>query len=270
MHAEAWAGKTIVLTGGSSGIGEALLELLSRIQCRIINLSRTEPELVTKIGKKKEKRSAEIFHITTDLSSEKDIDKAVSKIAKITDEVNVLFNNAGITTHSRFDETRVETFHKAFAINFFGPIHLNLRLLPYLKKAKGVVLVTSTVSGLYGIPGRSVYSSSKAALHAAMDSARIELSEQGLRFITFCPPYTKTNLRSHGIDGDGNLLREGQYQGKSRSPEDVARKMIESVENKNSRLVLIDSSGFLLKWLRTVWPALLERILFKKLYKDFH
>ncbi|MGJ4748037.1 SDR family oxidoreductase [Leptospira sp. SA-E8] len=270
MQTDLWKGKTIVITGGSSGIGEALLESLSQIPCKLINLSRSEPELVRKISKKKEKRPAEIFHIQADLSSEKEINKAVAKLAKLTDGIDVLFNNAGITAHSRFDQTQIEAFRKAFDVNFFGPVFLTMRLLPFLKKNKGAVMVTSTVSGLYGVPARSAYSSSKSALHAVMESARIELSEEGLRFIIFCPPYTKTNLRSNGIDGDGQKLGESHYSGKSKTPQEVAEKMIRSIEDPNSRLVVMDKSGFFMKWMRNISPSFLEKVLYKKLYKDFH
>ncbi|TGK27621.1 SDR family NAD(P)-dependent oxidoreductase [Leptospira yasudae] len=267
MNPAFWTGKTIVVTGGSSGIGEAVLASLSKIRCNLINLSRTQPELL----KRKGSLAADLIHIPTDLSSEKEIDKAVKKISKDYRGIDVLFANAGVTTHSRFDGTRIETFRKTFDINFFGPLYLIQRLLPQIKLAKGSVIATSTVSGLYGIPGRSAYSSSKSALHAALEAARIELSEEGLSFIIFCPPYTRTKLRASGLDGDGNPLNEAQFQGKKiKSPEEVADKMLIAVEDPESRLVIMDSSGFFLKWLRNIAPAFLERTLFKKLYKDFH
>ncbi|MBM9502293.1 SDR family NAD(P)-dependent oxidoreductase [Leptospira sp. 201903071] len=267
MNPDYWKGKTIVVTGGSSGIGEAILSTLSKIDCKLINLSRTQPELL----KRKNTFVADLLHIPTDLSSEKEIDKAIKKISKEYRGIDVLFANAGVTTHSRFDGTRIETFRKTFDINFFGPVYLIQRLLPQIKLNLGTVIATSTVSGLYGIPGRSAYSSSKSALHAALEAARIELSEQGLSFIIFCPPYTKTKLRASGLDGDGKTLNEGYYPSKKiKTPEEVALRMLNAVEDPESRLVLMDSSGFFLKWLRNIAPAFLERTLFKKLYKDFH
>ncbi|PJZ57129.1 SDR family NAD(P)-dependent oxidoreductase [Leptospira barantonii] len=267
MDPSFWTNKTIVVTGGSSGIGEAVLEILSKLDCTLVNLSRTEPALL----KRKGNIAADLIHIPTDLSSEKEIDKAVKKISKDLRGIDVLFANAGVTTHSRFDGTRIETFRKTFDINFFGPIYLIQRLLPQIKLNRGSVIATSTVSGLYGIPGRSAYSSSKSALHAALEAARIELSEDGLSFIIFCPPYTKTKLRASGLDGDGNVLNEAQHSSKKiKSPQEVALKMIEAVEDPGSKLVIMDSSGFFLKWLRNIAPGFLERTLFKKLYKDFH
>ncbi|MEM7184756.1 MAG: SDR family NAD(P)-dependent oxidoreductase, partial [Spirochaetota bacterium] len=124
--------------------------------------------------------------------------------------------------------------------------------------------------GLYGIPGRSVYSSSKAALHAVFESLRIELQEDGVRSILFCPPYTRTNLRTSGLDANGKKLQEAQYSGNIKTPEEVALAMLQAVQNPNSRLVVMDRSGFFVKWLRNLAPAFLERVLYKKLYKDFH
>ncbi|HNO23259.1 MAG TPA: 3-ketoacyl-ACP reductase, partial [Leptospiraceae bacterium] len=112
--------------------------------------------------------------------------------------------------------------------------------------------------------------SSKSALHAVFESLRIELSEEGIRSIIFCPPYTKTNLRTSGLDAKGEKLQEEQAKGKIKTPEEVAEEMVKAMENPNSRLVTMDKSGIVVKWLRLFAPAFLEKILFKKLYNDFH
>jgi short-subunit dehydrogenase len=154
-------------------------------------------------------------------------------------------------------------------VNFFGNVHLTLELIEALKKARGMVMVTSTVSGLYGIPGRSAYSSSKAALHAVYESLRVELSDYGVRSIIFCPPYTRTALRTSGLDAQGNQLNEEQASGKIKTPEEVAIEMVAAAEDPNSRLVIIDKSGFFVKWMRNLAPAFLEKVLRKKLHHDF-
>ncbi|MCB1191257.1 MAG: SDR family NAD(P)-dependent oxidoreductase [Leptospiraceae bacterium] len=263
MSQEFWENKNVVITGTSSGIGEAVLNELNQIKCTVFALDRSP---ANEIAKKK----AEIVQIKCDISSDEDISKAQEIIGKKTQKVDVLFNNAGITTHGRFDKTDISVFRKSFDINFFGTVNLTLKLIEFIKNAKGAIITTSTVSGLYGIPGRAVYSSSKSALHAVFESVRIELSEYGVRSIIFCPPYTKTNLRTTGMDAKGNQLNEAQYSGKLLTPEEVAREMMRAVENPNSRLVTFDKSGKFVKWLRLFAPGFLERFLFKKLYDDFH
>lgn len=263
MNQSLWQNKNIIITGASSGIGEALLNALSGIPCRIFTLDRNPKTQATRT-------TAEVIPLLCDITKESDLQAASEKILSMTDSVDFLFNNAGITAHGRFDKTDISVFRKTFEVNFFGNIHLTLLLVGALKKARGMVMVTSTVSGMYGIPGRAAYSSSKAALHAVYESLRIELSEFGVRSIIFCPPYTRTALRTSGLDASGNALNEEQAKGKIKTPEEVAESMIEAAENPNSRLVIIDKSGFFVKWMRVIAPSFLERILFKKLYHDFH
>jgi short-subunit dehydrogenase len=263
MNTKFWQNKKIVITGTSSGIGEAILAALKDVPCTIFALDRN-PKKIEFF------HNAEIIPLKCDISLDSDIIEVQKQILTKTDKVDVLFNNAGITTHGRFDETNINVFRKTFDINFFGTVNLTSKLIEPIKLAKGVIIVTSTVSGLYGVPSRSAYSASKAALHAVFEAIRIELSEVGVRSILFCPPYTKTNLRTSGLTGSGEKLNDKQHDGKLLSPEQVANAMLSAVENKNSRLVTIDSSGFFVKVLRLFAPALLERKMFKKLYNDFH
>jgi NAD(P)-dependent dehydrogenase (short-subunit alcohol dehydrogenase family) len=280
INREYWKGKTVLITGASSGIGEAIFTLLSGTVAKAYILSR-DPKPISEIGipnvkqdkglERANKGITQIISINCDLSQSNQVEKAIEQILKEEKkEIDVIFNNAGITAHGRFDSTKMEVFRQTFEINFFGPIRLIQGLLSLLKPNKGIVISTSTVSALYGVPGRSAYSSSKSALHAVMEAFRIEMSEFGIRSILVCPPYTKTKLRTSGLDADGSILSEEQASGKIKTPEEVAEKILEAVENKKSRLVTIDKSGFAMKVLRLFNPALLERILFKKLYKDFH
>ncbi len=261
MNTSLWKDKTIVITGTSSGIGKALMLHLSDVETRIFTIDRS-PTTIPK-GK------AEIVPILCDITKEEDIKHASAEILKATSTVDYLFNNAGITAHGRFDKMNISVFRRTFDVNFFGNVHLTLELIEALKKARGMVMVTSTVSGLYGIPGRSAYSSSKAALHAVYESLRVELSDYGVRSIIFCPPYTRTALRTSGLDAQGNKLNEEQASGKIKTPEEVAIEMVAAAEDPNSRLVIIDKSGFFVKWMRNFSPAFLERMLRKKLHHDF-
>jgi short-subunit dehydrogenase len=262
MNHKFWENKHIVITGSSSGIGEAVLNTLKQVPCTLYALDRTP--------KATESSKAKIIPVTCDLSKPDELINASKEISKNTDKIDVLFNNAGITAHGRFDQTDISVFRRTFDINFFGTVNLTSLLIESIKKAKGTIIVTSTVSGLYGIPGRSAYSSSKAALHAVFESLRIELSEFGVKSIIFCPPYTKTALRTSGLDGSGKTLNEDQAKGNIKTPEEVALAMVAAVENPNSKLVTMDKSGIFVKWLRLLSPSALEKHLFKKLYNDFH
>lgn len=268
MKTSFWKEKVVLITGASSGIGEALWKILLPFVSKIYLLQRREPNY-TLVQNSKDKT---IF-LSTDLSNSTSLQKSLEKILhweKSGPGIHALFNNAGITAHGRLDSTKLEVFRKTFEINFFAPIQITQSLTPLLKKAKGVVVTTSTVSGLYGVPGRAAYSSSKSAIQAAMESYRIEMSEFGVRSVIVCPPYTRTALRTSGLDAEGKQLSEPQAGENIKTPEEVAYKIIQAAENPKARLVTIDPSGFVMKTLRLFAPGLLEKIMYQKLYKDFH
>jgi len=262
-----WNGKVILITGASSGIGEALLKELSIYPVTIIAMARRAAEIKKPL---QANDRMELIPIAVDLQDPASIEDAVALIPREIARIDVLFNNAGITAHGRFDTLSMDVFRKTFATNFFGPVQLIQLLLGRLKNARGSVVTTSTVSALYGVPGRAAYSASKSALHAAMESMRIELSEEGVRSVLVCVPYTETALRKSGLGADGTILNEEQASRRLKTPSEVALMLMSSAQDKNARLVTMDKSGFFLKWMRNFAPAFLEKILFKKLYHDFH
>jgi len=291
VNSNFWKGKTVLITGASSGIGEAIFHRLDGIASTIYLLSRnpkitqtkktkdSKQDITSAIKNKNEQEhgsengqvKSELISIACDLSKSDQVEKALKSILKSNPSgIDVIFNNAGITAHGRFESTKMDVFRQTFETNFFGPIRLIQGLVPELVKVKGVVISTSTVSALYGVPGRAAYSSSKSAVHAAMESFRIEMSEQDVRSILVCVPYTKTKLRQSGLDADGSILQEEQASGKIKTAYEVALSILEAVENPKSKLVTIDKSGFAMKLLRLISPNTLEKIMFKKLYKDFH
>lgn len=264
---EFWNNKVVVITGASSGIGAALLTELSGYPLTIIAMARRADEILLPA---RSHSHLKLIRIAIDLQDPSSIDDAISLFPKEILGIDVFFNNAGITAHGRFEDLHMDVFRKTFATNFFGPVQLIQGLLDRIKFAKGRVVTTSTVSALYGVPGRAAYSASKSAMHAAMESMRIELMEEGVRSALVCVPYTKTALRKSGLGADGKILDEEQANRKLKTPEEVARLLMKTASEEQPRLVTMDMSGFFLKWMRNLSPSLLEKILFKKLYRDFH
>ncbi|GBF51969.1 KR domain protein [Leptospira ryugenii] len=260
-----WDNRVVLITGASSGIGEALLRQLAKSNSTIIAIARRAEQISLPEGAK-----AQLISLSVDLRDEASILTAIQEIKTKVKQIDVIFNNAGITAHGRFDEIQIKVYHETFATNFFGPILLIQGLLPELKRGKGMVVTTSTVSALYGIPGRAPYSASKAALHAAMEAMRIELREEEIGVALVCVPYTKTALRTSGLGPDGKILDEAQANRPLMSPEEVAEALVQIARKKNSRLVTIDKTGFFVKWMRNLSPSFLEKTLFRKLYHDFH
>ncbi|MEQ9366529.1 MAG: SDR family NAD(P)-dependent oxidoreductase, partial [Leptospirales bacterium] len=184
--------------------------------------------------------------------------------------LDVLINNAGITAHGRFDESDPAVLRKAMELNFFAAVELTgelLGLVQVSREARRAIVFVSTPSGLYGVPGRFAYSASKAAGHAWMDTLRCELHVDRIDAVTFCPGYTRTNLRMSGLAANGQRLSEAQSK-HARDPEWMAVRLRRAVERGGRRVVLTGFQGRLVYWLRTLAPALLEWLMRKKLKHD--
>ena len=270
--------KIVLLTGASSGIGEATARELARRGARLVLVARRESELQrvaldieTETGLAPTLIPADLTLPADRLKIRDTLEAAANKneYKNAAPELHVLINNAGITAHGRFDEMAPEVLRKTFEINFFAMSELTSLLLPLMKKTTGnkAILLVSTPSGLYGVPGRFAYSASKAAGHALIETLRLELGDFGFQTGLFCPGYVKTNLRSSGLGPDGKVLQEEQARG-ARTPEEAALKLLGTLE-KNKRIAFLGPNGPVVYWLRTLAPGLLERIMARKLKKDF-
>lgn len=147
--------RTVLLTGGSSGIGLAAVQLFVSKGWRVIELSRSGQS------------SASVVHIHCDVTDENSVQSAVEEAMKHTDYIDVVVSNAGFGISGPIEFTSVEEAKKQFDVNFFGAMRLVKAVLPILRKQhNGRILFTSSVAADLSIPYQSFYSASKSALNA--------------------------------------------------------------------------------------------------------
>ncbi|MBL8018047.1 MAG: SDR family NAD(P)-dependent oxidoreductase [Leptospirales bacterium] len=262
-------GKNVLITGASSGIGAAAaIEAATRGAFPIL-VARRREELARVAALIQNNTGRLPLFQSCDLTQETDRKALTTWLAGVVDSLPVLINNAGITAHGRFDQTRPEVLERTMQVNFFAPVFLTQELLPLMRKAEGKkkIVLVSTPSALHGVPGRFAYSASKAAGHAWIETIRIELKDEGFDTLLFCPGYTTTALRTSGLAGDGSTLEEEQASG-ARTPEDVAKLLLVAIR-KDERIAFTNAAGRYLYYMRTMAPGTLENALGKKLKKDF-
>ncbi|MBX7059437.1 MAG: SDR family oxidoreductase [Leptospirales bacterium] len=257
----------VLITGASSGIGEATARELASAGARLTLVARRMPELrrvASEIAPPEEP-----LLVDADITSAQDRRRIRAAVEQRFGALNVLINNAGITAHGRFDESDLAIMRSAMELNFFAAAELTQELLPLIKRAEGArrILLVSTPSGLYGVPGRFAYSASKAAGHVWMETMRSELHGDRIRTVIYCPGYVRTNLRSSGLAADGSRLSDEQASG-AISPQQAARRLLRALRGRR-RIVLGDKLGRIVYWLRTLAPGLLEWLMRKRLKKDF-
>ena len=201
-------GKTILITGASSGIGKATAIECSKMGAKVIITARNVERLEQTI---KQMAGSDHEYIKADLSKSEDIKKLIS----ILPEIDGLVNNAGISKPTLTQFISEEVVNDIFLVNTFAPIYLTQGLLKQKRiKNKGSIVFTSSISGLAcSEVGESLYSASKAAINGFVKGAAIELATKGIRLNTVNPGLIDTNIFDEGI-----ITKEQLEEKKKRYP----------------------------------------------------
>jgi len=258
-----------LVTGSSSGIGEAIARELARRGARPVLTARRIKELERVRRDILEETGIEPLCIAADIIRKSDRDRIIQTIQERWGELHILVNNAGIAFHGRFDECDFSTFRRVMELNFFSMAEFTLEILPLMKRARGekALVYISSISGVYGMPGRSAYSASKFAGNGLMESLRIELAGEGFHSLIACPGYVKTDLRSSGVTAVGETLNEKQ-DSRSISPEKAAQSICNSLI-KRKKIAFTDGTGRLVYWLKLLAPNFIERKISKRLQHQY-
>jgi 3-dehydrosphinganine reductase len=186
--------KTVLVTGGSSGIGLATARLLRSHGAHLVLVARD----AQKLARTKDDLAripapdAGLDTVSVDIG-----DEAAVKQALATPPggrpIDVLINNAGVTMPGHFLELPQAKFEELMRTNYFGPVHVTRTVLPaMLERGKGDVAFVCSLAGLMGIFGYTAYSASKFALRGFAEALRYEMKPKGIR-VTICyPPDTDT------------------------------------------------------------------------------
>ena len=190
------ADKVVVVTGGSSGIGQATAVMMARAGARVALVARSEDKLAEAVLEiEAEGGSATSF--VADLTDMDSCDAVIDRIAAKMGGIDVLVNNAGrsirrsiATSYDRFHD-----FERCMQLNYFGSLRLILRALPMMqKKRRGQIINISSIGVLSNAPRFSAYVSSKAALDAFSRCAAAEFSDTGISFTTINMPLVRTPM----------------------------------------------------------------------------
>lgn len=188
--------KNVIITGCNKGIGKATLEGFSKNGANIFACVRTETKEFKKFVldlKKKYKIKIEIIKL--DLSNSKNISNSVNKIYKITKDIDVLVNNAGMLFNSLFQMTSEKQLKEIYQVNYFSQIYLTQMISRNMSKnKKGNIIFISSTSGLNGDFGRFAYSGTKASIINTVKTISKELSSYSIRVNAISPGLTKTDL----------------------------------------------------------------------------
>jgi len=255
-----FAGKAILLTGATAGIGRAIALEVAAERPRLLLAARNGEELAT-VSHLCRQRGADAVPARTDVAVEADCARAVERCLEAFGRLDVLMLNAGIDMWTRLDElTDLSILERLMRVNYLGCAWLARHALPHLVARKGSIVVVSSLLGLTGAPTRTGYAASKHALHGFFDSLRIELAGTGVTVTIVCPDFVVSEIHKRALGPDGQPLGESpMVESKILTAERCATLVLDAARRRK-RLVLLSWRGRLGRWVRLFAPGLIDRI----------
>jgi len=196
-------GNTILITGGTSGIGLALAKRFLTHGNTVIVCGRTQSKL-----EEAKRLLPDLQTYLYDISLPEDRVALYQKVTADFPNLNIVFNNAGIMNFLKLDDPAAwPRFYQEIATNLEAPIHLSLLFAAHLSSQRNPVILNTT-SGLSHVPlvAAPVYSATKAGLHSFTMSLRTQLADKGIQVIEISPPHVNTDLGAPGANEAGMPL----------------------------------------------------------------
>ncbi|MUG96447.1 SDR family NAD(P)-dependent oxidoreductase [Scytonema sp. UIC 10036] len=191
---ETIAGKTVVLTGASGGIGVFIARALAREKATVVAISRSH-ESLEQICAEVERLGGRGISIPFDISNLEGLSDLVQRIYELAGSIDILINNAAIEKYRPFQNYALNDIHSILTTNLLAPMELTRLILPnMINRNSGHVVNIASGSGKKGAPYNSIYSASKAGLIVWTDSMRQELTNTNVGISVVCPGYTKAGM----------------------------------------------------------------------------
>lgn len=257
--------KVVVVTGGTDGIGKALVERLLVLGAKVSTCARHHDKLY------RLQSEFPAYHLHTflaDVSVENDCRNFIESTIKVFGGIDVLINNAGVSMRALLKDTSADVIKKVMEINFFGSVYCTRFALDSIIQRKGSIVGVSSIAGYRGLPGRSGYSASKFALQGWLEAIRTELLDEGVHVMWVCPGFTASNIRNAALNAKGNAQGESPLdEGKLMTAEEVAEKILAAIR-KRKRTLVITFNGKQTVFLNKFFPGLADKLVKNFFFKD--
>lgn len=193
--------KVIWITGASSGIGAALVRALARSGALLVLSSRREEEL-RRIAE--ENQLEEFLILPFDVTDHEKVSEHAEAVLKRFGRIDLLINNAGISSRGLVLETGLDVYKKMMDVDFFSTVALTKAVLPSMvERRNGSIVVVSSLMGKFSTPWRSAYCAAKHALHGFYDALRAEVFQHNIKVTVICPGFVSTNIAFNALNNKG-------------------------------------------------------------------
>lgn len=228
--------KVIIVTGASSGIGEATAKLLTNKGAKVVLAARTKEKLESLA-----KELPGSFSIPTDMTKVEDITGLIHKTKEHFGKIDILINDAGRGYHVPIIQIESEKYHELFDLDVVGPLLAMQQVIPVMKEQGGGAIVNiSSGTSLMVLAGLGAYSSMKRALNAISLTAHEELQADNIIVSLVYPYITKTHFHENLFNNGSLNMREDPARPKFDAPEHVAHKVLEAITSGDAEIYAHD------------------------------
>jgi NAD(P)-dependent dehydrogenase (short-subunit alcohol dehydrogenase family) len=246
--------KTVLITGGTDGLGKAAAILLAERGYRVFAAGRSAQKRAELDVLARERRLP-LESLEMDVCDDASVSRAVKSVLDRAGAIDVLVNNAGVGYLAALEDLTLEDFRRQFETNFFGVIRVTQAVLPHMReRRRGRILMMSSVAGLVSPPTYSAYSGSKHALEGLTGALRLEMYPFGIEVILIEPGYIVTSFQQTATElaqpymekfktGPYAQVYAGAFRGATKgrthsktTPEDCARVILRAIESPRPRV----------------------------------
>ncbi len=257
--------KVVAVTGGSDGIGKALVNLLIAMGAKVATCGRNQDKLYDL----QVKHSGMLLHtIVADVSNLNDCKNFINSTINTFGCIDILINNAGISMRSLLKDAEIDVLKKVMDINYYGTIYCTKLALNSIIERKGTIVGVSSIAGYRGLPGRSGYSASKFAVNGWLEALRTELLDDGVNVMWVCPGFTSSNIRNAALNSKGNRQGESPMdENEMMSSEKCANHILKAIE-KRKRTIVLTFTGKRTVFMNKFFPSLTDKLVRKFFFKN--
>lgn len=257
--------KVAVITGGSSGIGKALVLKYASEGYAVVFTGQNSERMDQVIAELEGKPH---LALTLNAAEKADNQSMIEQTIKEYGRIDVLVCNAGISMRALFEDVDLDVFETLMNINFYGAVYATKYALPHLLKSKGEIIAISSINGWRSTPARSAYSSSKFAMQGFFEALRTEVMNRGVHVLVVCPGFTSSNIRNSALTADGKRQGESpRNEQKMMSSEEVAERTFNAAKRKKRDLVLT-FQGKMAVLLNKIIPSRLDKMVYNMMKKE--
>ena len=219
------AGKVVIITGASSGMGEAAARHLAAQGARVVLAARRAERIETLVAEIS-RGGGKALAVATDVTKQEDMRKLANLAVERFGRIDVLVNNAGVMPLSPVERLKVDEWDRMIDVNLRGVLYGIAAVLPHMKAEKsGHIVTTASVAGHKVFPTSAVYSATKFAVRALCEGLRQEVKPYNIRTTVISPGAVTTELLDHISEGDVQTANR-DYVGKVGVPAATYARMV--------------------------------------------